>query len=120
LSDYSFWKGAQFLVLTLAVMLGVYYFSSRMLEDAGGVFFSAAGISANTFAALLALVVTLITDFYFVRRMLAEKPPSQRRGKDIDDYDASPRVTGRLTEMKYGEKKQRGDRSFGETYGFEK
>ncbi|VVB67213.1 Uncharacterised protein [Candidatus Norongarragalina meridionalis] len=118
--DYSFWKGAQFLVITLAVMLGVYYACTRALEGAGGALFNAIGISANTLAALLALIVTLFADFYFVRKMISEKPPSKHKELDIDDIDASPRVVGRLAEIKYGDRKQRGGKSFGETYGFEK
>ena len=118
--DYSLWKGAQFLVITLVVMFGVYYACSLALKDAGGALFDAIGLSANTLAPLLALIVTLIADFYFVRRMLSEKPPSAKKEKDIDELDASPKVVGRLAEIKYGAKKQREDRSFGETYGFEK
>jgi len=120
LPDYSFWKGAQFLVITLVVMLGVYYSCSRALEGAGGMLFDTIGLSGNTVAALLALIVTLVADFYFVRKMLSEKPASKPKGPDIDEYGASPKVVGRLAEIKYGAKKQREDKSFGETYGFEK
>ena len=120
MADYSFWKGAQFLVITLAVMLFVYYACVNLLEGAGGIFFNTLGLSTRTASALVALAVTLVADFYFVRKMLSEKPPSGHKEPEIDDYGASPKVVGRMAEIKYGEKKQRSQRSFGEMYGFEK